>query len=131
MSDDGRRYPVQIETSETYVVWVEADTAEEAVQQVRDDSEWYEHIQGASPVSTGVDTTEVDSWYWDAPEGVYHEPMGPLDQCRLCHAPCHSVRTPMNHTPDCSEQIARRTRYLAQNMDQTGRYRAFRALRVR
>lgn len=125
--DDVRRYPVQIETIETYVVWVEADSQTEAVRQVQDDSEWYEHIQGASPAGTDVTTTEVDSWYWDAENGVYHEPMGPVNRCRVCDAPSHFVRAPLHHADDCPAQIARNTRYLAQNMGDNARRRALKA----
>jgi len=128
---DIMRYPVQIETTETYVVWVEAEDPEDAVRSVRDDSEWYEYLRDASPVSSDVNTTKVDPWCWDAENGVYHEPMGPVGRCRICDAPSHSVRAPLQHTDRCPVQFARTTGYLLQNMTDTGRRRALNALRGR
>ncbi|GAA0705049.1 hypothetical protein GCM10010193_70110 [Kitasatospora atroaurantiaca] len=78
-------YPVVIEVTERRIIWVEADSADEAVKAVRNDGSWYERIPSGEPA--------IDGWHEvrpPHPHELQHDihgnqgPAGPAPQCQEC-----------------------------------------------
>lgn len=94
------RYPVVIEASNYYLVWVEADTAAKAVEAVKNDGEWYELISGDTPFGGDMTAREPDAWEADETSKI-----GPLNQCSECSGRQHYAgSSAMFHEPSCSKR---------------------------
>jgi hypothetical protein len=106
-TDLGLRFPVQITTSETRIVWVEAESQAQAVKATQDDPEWYEipGFKEAEVIEYSVDADPPESWHWEG--AVYPsspESWGPFPICPVCENPPHSRR--IHHKPQCPIQRA-------------------------
>lgn len=102
MTDDGRRYPVQVTTSEVYLVWVEAEDAEDAVQRCKDDPEIHELLRDQQAHDYFTDVEPLEPWQYDG--GIYQVKQGPWARCNQCEARPLSFDR-MNHTPTCPRQV--------------------------
>lgn len=77
LADPERFYPVAIQVTETYIVWVDADSPQEAASSIKDSPE--EWLEGERPVEAEVsDVTEPYPWAvdeWNSNNG--HRDYGP------------------------------------------------------
>lgn len=95
--DDETLYAVVIEVTESKLVWLAADSAEDAVKRLERNSEWYELLGPESPtLDYSVTFDEVPSHAWTGgmyQDAVYTEEMGPRWQCPHCkHGGLHPQR---------------------------------------
>lgn len=107
-------YPVVVTTSESRIVWIEAESHEQAVEGLNNDGSWYEHLQGAEPFGHDYSIAAPDEWDWYGK--VYSESTlsGPVQQCRLCNEPSHRIGT-VSHSGSCPVQVAETSRLMAWN----------------
>jgi hypothetical protein len=97
-------YPVILTVSETYVVWVTAETEKAAVRRLQNDGSWYERDRGDA---TGGwhEARAMERWEHD---DVYPEEIGPADACRQCFKDPGWGRGYMPHADTCPVAVARR-----------------------
>lgn len=94
---EGARYPVVITTTQRYVVWVEAETAKDAVGGTKDNSEWYELISGETAIDADYEIEAPDHWENHL---VHEHRVGPNRGCQTCNAPrCGSRSFTSSSTP--------------------------------
>lgn len=95
------RYPVVVEATSTYIVWVEADNPTSAAARVKDAPE--EWIDGEQPVDGDITSRAVDAadWYREL------EPIqGPVIACPDCLAPASEPGTRViSHRPSCGRHV--------------------------
>lgn len=107
MTETLDRYPVIVETREKYVIWVEAESQEDAVETLSGDSEIYELLVPEHRAPEGYDYSveEVDelNWSWD----VYHysQKLGPQRGCNECRASGHDLYAYVPHAESCSRKV--------------------------
>lgn len=104
---EGASYPVVITTTQRYVVWVEAETAKDAVEGTKDNSEWYELISGETAIDADYEIEAPDRWEHHA---VYEHRIGPARGCQTCNAPqaWEEVVHVVQHTVACPVGLAER-----------------------
>lgn len=104
------RYPVIIEYTERKLVWVEADSAANAVRRMEGDSEWYERMPGATTLGYTVAFEKPDSWEWHggphSGDAVYCEEFGPKWQCPTCK--WSDLQPRWAHKVDCPDRPGKR-----------------------
>lgn len=62
-------YPVIVKTVQEHVVWVEADSAAEAYEQLSDESDWYERIDERTTLAgSWHEVRPIETWDWDTVE---------------------------------------------------------------
>jgi hypothetical protein len=95
------RYPVIVDVTQRYVLWVEADDADDALTSVKDDGSWYERLEGETEVTAWHEVSAPDRY--DIRTEVYGEPFGPARQCPECQRPPYAVGVlHVVHHHDCS-----------------------------
>lgn len=98
-TDAERRFPVLVSTTSHYVVWVEGKNAKDAADQLNDNAEWYEAIEGKRPRDYDYEICQPDEFDWPT---VYETRQGPVEYCEHCDR--HSEQTdlrPLYHDPGC------------------------------
>lgn len=105
---EGDRYPVIITTTQRYVVWVEAETAKDALDSTKDNSEWYELLDGETAIDANYEIEAPDRWENHL---VYEHRMGPNRGCQTCNAPQiqEQVVNTVLHAEECPIGLAERT----------------------
>lgn len=101
------RYPVIITTTQRYVVWVEAESAKDALGSTKDNSEWYELISGETAIDADYEIEAPDRWENHL---VYEHRMGPNQGCQTCNAPqpWEHLFPLVQHTEVCPVGLAER-----------------------
>lgn len=104
---EGARYPVVITTTQRYVVWVEAETAKDAVEGTKDNSEWYELISGETAIDADYEIEAPEGWENHL---VHEHRVGPNRGCQTCNAPqvWEQVVHFVQHTEACPVGVAER-----------------------
>ncbi|MFF4848737.1 hypothetical protein [Streptomyces sp. NPDC001194] len=100
------RYPVIVETREKYVIWVEAESQEDAVKTLSDDSEIYELLipEHRAPEGYDYSVDPVDDWNWASDVYHYSRKLGPQRGCNECRASGLDLYTYVPHAENCSRK---------------------------
>lgn len=99
-----RRWPVLVEATSYYVVWVEGDSQKDAVESIAGDPEWYELINNKVAVDGSVDFS--NPYHWHIENSGENDIQGPLlPPCGTCEArPYRSQHAFIHwHKNDCKE----------------------------
>lgn len=102
------RYPVIVEVTQKYVLWLEGTSAEDVAQRLSDDGEWYEEIRDAEPVDHSFTAEAPEAWDRYL---VYPRKLGPAQGCAVCEMsqPWDGhLSTWVYHKPECPVGIERR-----------------------
>lgn len=101
------RYPVIVEVTQKYVLWLEGTSAEDVAQRLSDDSEWYEEIKDVEPVDHSFTAEAPEAWDRYL---VYPSKLGPAQGCCVCEMsqPWDGhLSTWVYHKPECPVGIER------------------------
>lgn len=105
------RYPVMVQVTQTYVLWLEGESSEQAARRLNEDSEWYEQIEGEQPVDHSFEAEAPESW---DRYHVYPQRIGPARGCQTCQSPQPWDDPPgtwVHHTSSCPVEIERQKQW--------------------
>jgi hypothetical protein len=98
---EGERYPVVLEVTNRHLVWVEAESPEDAVKILQNDGEWYERIGSDNPAfDYRAETHTADPWEYS------RDKIGPLRLCGSCGGRQPEMALGISHKPDCPTRTA-------------------------
>lgn len=100
-------YPVVVTTTKSYIVWMEAESTEDAHRRLSDDGCWYEHISSETLVLyEDVDIALPDASDWRFLYSGQEAKNGPWPQCPQCLTVQHGGHG--QHRLDCPVTASRR-----------------------
>lgn len=98
---EGERYPVVLEVTNRHLVWIEAESPEQALKILQEDGSWYERIGDDPAFDYRVETHTADAWEYG------RDKLGPLQLCQACGGRQPEMSLGIFHMPNCTAQAAK------------------------